>query len=1171
MHHRKSAEKRRSGGFAGNAALESLQEALRAADASAVLAPPLLLCRVIKQHRRIQGIGLQMPHRSCYVMNRKDLLEIVDADELGLRDERDLPDRIILVARPDQDEIAGTPPPLMLLKLWRVLFHARVHLVMEMLHAEGKLTSAMIRRRIHQIGQTEFDEIRAVLRHDNQLLPPRDNLTAYTEFAAVYLELRHFAPHLLPRYFPTIWSLDHVDMILAEDIESSKLFAQTRPEGAAEPLDMLEAVHPAGEDAGAAEKPGRMLFRDDPERLMARCQGAIRTGNTVRAAIFMMRAANVAQGEEYAGMRDQARSLLGHLARRLAVMLELDQNSQEQWRLALESLLNRAAGGYWPVEARFLYDLQKACVENERQRYSVNLVEWAMGLGRKPLKKPLPVQREVQIVRHIRSAAARLAKIMPRNKSQKSLPLLVRSAERFRQDRLRADLHRVVSKAMDEVGMAPANVPEKVAYNKIVEELLDRIMERGLLTMQDLRDTISRNSLKLPDIVGKGDFLWQSWWVGLLEFFKWTGKGFYDFFRGDMLLRLDHKLAAALDGAYRGGEIYMRWLQRLSSLTFGTILGRWLTLYLLLPFGGAFLMLEAVKAVIHLFISSTADFTSWSNLATLGLALLCLLHIPVFREAMFWYLKGLFRAIRFILIGLPVRILGTRFVQSIIQSRIFMLAIRYMVNPLILAGVVWLCMWLCRADSNVTMSISAGFFLAASILFNTKPGRRIQEAAADWMARTWRVIRVNILYGLIVWTLEIFKMILEAFDRLLYSVDEWLRFKGAEGLAMRIIKPILGVVWFYVSYIIRLLVNVFIEPQINPIKHFPVVTVSHKLLVGVWQPLAEYLVVTWGMERAAAYALTFNVLTSIPGMFGFLVWEFKANWRLYAANRPRNLRPVPIGHHGETMIRLMKPGFHSGTLPKLYAKIRRAELNAKGHDYQTVAGRQRQALSHVKEAVARFVERDLIELLRLSGGWDSLELSVGEIRVGSNRIGIELRCPQLPHSSLWLAFEEQSGWLVACVARTGWLDKLEERKKALLQTALAGLYRMAGVDLIREQIQACFDPRDISYDISDRGLVVWPDIGTARPGGDDAADAEAVYDLRKGAIIRPHFLGGRADLPDIDAATLLYPDRPARWENWVRSWDKDKIAGGDFSFAGPIRVLPAPLKHSRPQEQAFKI
>ena len=47
--------------------------------------------------------------------------------------------------------------------------------------------------------------------------------------------------------------------------------------------------------------------------------------------------------------------------------------------------------------------------------------------------------------------------------------------------------------------------------------------------------------------------------------------------------------------------------------------------------------------------------------------------------------------------------------------------------------------------------------------------------------------------------------------------------------------------------------------------------------------------------------------TVIPGIFGFLAWELKENWKLYRANRPKTLRPVQVGSHGESLARLIAP------------------------------------------------------------------------------------------------------------------------------------------------------------------------------------------------------------------------------------------------------------------------
>ena len=67
-----------------------------------------------------------------------------------------------------------------------------------------------------------------------------------------------------------------------------------------------------------------------------------------------------------------------------------------------------------------------------------------------------------------------------------------------------------------------------------------------------------------------------------------------------MLLRADLNLADSLDGVYRKGEFYLRWIQRLSSLFFGTLLGRRFTLFVAVPFGGATLALMFMEELRHI-------------------------------------------------------------------------------------------------------------------------------------------------------------------------------------------------------------------------------------------------------------------------------------------------------------------------------------------------------------------------------------------------------------------------------------------------------------------------------------------------------------------------------------------------------------------------------------------
>src|SRR5262249_13669313 len=116
------------------------------------------------------------------------------------------------------------------------------------------------------------------------------------------------------------------------------------------------------------------------------------------------------------------------------------------------------------------------------------------------------------------------------------------------------------------------------------EELLDGACERGFIRIGDLRDAIARNRVKLADLAGPGEWL-----------------------NGDPLIRANRQLALRLDGVYRRGEFYMRLLQRMCSLFFGTRPGRWFTLFLALPIGGAFLLIEAVK---HMF-EAGEDLANW--------------------------------------------------------------------------------------------------------------------------------------------------------------------------------------------------------------------------------------------------------------------------------------------------------------------------------------------------------------------------------------------------------------------------------------------------------------------------------------------------------------------------------------------------------------------------------
>ena len=55
------------------------------------------------------------------------------------------------------------------------------------------------------------------------------------------------------------------------------------------------------------------------------------------------------------------------------------------------------------------------------------------------------------------------------------------------------------------------------------------------------------------------------------------------------------------------------------------------------------------------------------------------------------------------------------------------------------------------------------------------------------------------------------------------------------------VKAVLGLVWGVVAYVVRVYLTLLVEPQLNPIKHFPVVTVAAKIMLPVCADLHRHL------------------------------------------------------------------------------------------------------------------------------------------------------------------------------------------------------------------------------------------------------------------------------------------------------------------------------------------
>ncbi len=513
--------------------LVDLRERLRVVEPAALLVEPRFLRRVIRLDRHLAGLGLFPPHWKSYTIARERLFVFAERSPLDVPAMLELPETVILLVKPvDEDVIDAVGAEQTLHRYWRLLFHARVHIELAKRFRDQPASNELIERRRRQIGAVEFEEIRAVLLKDAFLFPQPTDLETYVEFAAVYLELRYFAERHLAPFFPATRDWDAIEQIISQDVPHAELYAATRLPGAPVRLERTSEPLEFSPGADAPVDGSDRTLRSRPRfwKLQNRAKRTQAMGNVVKAAILRTRAARLAPPHRGVEVRAQAVVDLRTLVERLKRVLELSEDEAKQWSLALQPLLEPAARGFWSAEARMLYDLQKVCVEQERGVLRFDAVEWCRSFGRAPSRRPLPLLREVLVTKHLRAADRRLttARIDPTDRSR--LAALLASAAQHVELRLRDRIRSTIVQILSEVGLVPKNVPERIARRKLVEELLDRIVELGFLNMGDLRDALSKNDLKLPDISGLME-LWQ----------------------GDPLLRADQKLAVALDGVYRPG------------------------------------------------------------------------------------------------------------------------------------------------------------------------------------------------------------------------------------------------------------------------------------------------------------------------------------------------------------------------------------------------------------------------------------------------------------------------------------------------------------------------------------------------------------------------------------------------------------------------------------------
>jgi|GEM_PF-2471395 len=713
----------------------------------------------------------------------------------------------------------------------------------------------------------------------------------------------------------------------------------------------------------------------------------------------------------------------------LGARLDVFIGGATSWALLLAAATEADGRRY----RRLTHDLRKASLDAERPLERGDVLRFVLSFGRRPLVQPLPFLGPVRVIRHLARARKR-AVYAP-------LTDAIDAAIDRHEQHLRTRLRPVLREALGPAAHV-GNVVEAVSFDKMIDELIDRLVAKGRLDFPTIRDGVSRNHAKLGDVRPRD----------LVH---------------DPLLAADRALATDLDGVHRRGEIYRRVLHRMSALAFGTPIGRALTRFALIPAIAAYAVIEALQHTIGLLVH--LELMHPLTFIALALFVLGLVNFARVRHVTSVVLHAVGRGLHAVFIAFP-RWLAAR---AFFKSTGWRIVAHWLLEPALIALPFSLPIWLwvdLPPPLHVTLALFP--FVIAVVLVNSALGLRLEEATTDAIVRTRRFLTEDLLPGLFGWVLAVFRALLEGFERALYAVDERLRVRAGARRRHVVLLAFIAVPWRVISYIARLYVNLSLEPKVNPVKHFPAVTIGHKLVLPLSLGLRASLEPTLGSTAADTIATV--VLFVVPGLFGFLAWELKENWRLYAKNRPKMLRPTVVGSHGETLRRLLRPGFHSGTLPKLFKKLRKAIRRKPGLGRARALASLAAKRHHLEQDLHDFIARDVLALAARA----DVHLAIQAIELASNRVRVRFDSDEV------FTIEEQSGHIVGSFQ--------PPPHEPAVQLLVAGLHRLAAVDFIRETIAAGVS--NAAYDIDERGLVVWPCAASAA-GGDTDYTTEVVRDL----------------------------------------------------------------------------
>ena len=747
-------------------------------------------------------------------------------------------------------------------------------------------------------------------------------------------------------------------------------------------------------------------------------------------------------------LAERQHEIVEALAHTLAATWKLDARSTRILEQLIHRLWDESATARLATSpcSRLLRDLEWIFLEGRMEYYRLQPFVWLWSGGRQSLRLGLPFQGPLKALRALNAARTRLDQLPWSGAEVAYFSAPLRTLGDLIGQRLRQQLGPRLRSLLDAAGFRPGDLRQRVARNVLQEELFAIILRRWHLRFADLRDAVARNELQLPD------------------------PGWRELLLGDRLARFDRQARAALPGVYRPGEFYLKGLQQLSAPLFGASAGRAITRFLLFPFGVAFIALESSSYLLNLvpMAQGPVRLVNPGSVLGVGAGLAFLLYTgpgqrvaaAVGRGCRWLFAEFLYRNVaRWLRWGRAVRWLRFPLGRKIS---------RYLLEPL-LVGLVLVLPLLgvakgfgIAADGLLPAFLLGFGFILGSLLRNSPMGRRLLDGIITRFVTFWRRVHHTLIVGLVRWVIDLFGWLMHGIEQGLHRVDEAVSHHHDEGRGVMAVKAVTGPVWRAISEGIHFYAAVLVEPQINPIKHFPVVMVADKFMLPFFPALTAALLALLDpvLPRFVSVPLATATVLLSPGLFGFLAWELNENWKLYRANHPDSAQPARFGPEGETLRALLQPGFHSGALPKAFAELR-AVIALENEHQCSYPQRLREAearLSEILESLRTFATRELGFALAerwRAAGYERAEAVV--LKLEAATASLDLRVALYPRGRqgatgepVWLdlRFDLRTDGLQGEIGLGGSFESLGAEERTWLEAEAEYFLERAGANLL---------------------------------------------------------------------------------------------------------------------------